>query len=275
MTNQIKAKVAQVLNSREMVINKGANAGVTQGMQFSVLNSKGQRVIDPETKVELGSLNLEKARVKVTKVYENMSICSTFRIRGGGFSSGFYGNVATDLFKLGKPVVETFETDAEIIKEIDTTNLAVQIGDDAHQILESNSQIFPSIENAKAAIRGMHENEMQYQGDWRPPYVQLDLLSAFEKALLTFIELETDSEVIERCRKSRELISELKNDLRAEAFGFLANSVSAVRFEEMTDAEVSNALRPEKLGGMVSRHTGMTRIFEEELSSIFNLVVGN
>lgn len=268
MTNRISAKVAQILNSRDLVINRGSNSGVTLGMQFKILNSRGQRIIDPETHEELGSLDLEKAVVKVTKLYENMAICSTFRVTGGGYTNAFYGALSTELLKFAAPRMETLETGAETQKEIDLKKSVVEVGDEAIQIVNSTDNLFSDIDTAKNAIANMHNNEMQYEGDWRPVYVHLDLLSAFEKALKTITSLSLDSKIVEKCTESLAVISDLKRDLRAEIFSFMGNTTTASRFEAMSDTEISNAIRPDKLGGLVTRHTGLAHTYEEELSRV-------
>ena len=44
MTNEpseIRGKVAQILNSRQLVLNVGSNGGVEEGMIFAVLDPRG------------------------------------------------------------------------------------------------------------------------------------------------------------------------------------------------------------------------------------------
>lgn len=72
----IEGKVAAVLNTRELVINRGADAGVTVGTKFAVLGA--QEVTDPDTNRPLGSLHREKIRVEVVEVQDNMAVARTY-----------------------------------------------------------------------------------------------------------------------------------------------------------------------------------------------------
>jgi hypothetical protein len=72
----IEGKVAAILNDRELVINKGETSGVKSGMIFGVLEEK--EVQDPDTKEELGLIEIVKIRVKVVDVKPKMSICRTY-----------------------------------------------------------------------------------------------------------------------------------------------------------------------------------------------------
>ena len=84
MTTQVKpirGKVARVLNDREVAINRGAVDGVESGMEFNILASDVQKIQDPDTKEYLGSVRRPKTRVKVTLVYDRLSVAETFRTR--------------------------------------------------------------------------------------------------------------------------------------------------------------------------------------------------
>ena len=72
----IEGKVAAVLNDRELVINRGETSGVKPGMIFGILEEK--EIQDPDTKEELGSVEIVKIRVKVVDVKPKMSICRTY-----------------------------------------------------------------------------------------------------------------------------------------------------------------------------------------------------
>ncbi len=72
----IEGKVAAVLNDRELVINKGESSGVKPGMIFGVPEER--EIQDPDTKEELGSVEIIKIRVKVVDVKPKMSICRTY-----------------------------------------------------------------------------------------------------------------------------------------------------------------------------------------------------
>jgi hypothetical protein len=94
LTQRIEGKVAQVLNVRELVINKGSEHGVTRGMVFAVLNRQGVRILDPETEEELGSVEIPKVLVKAVRVEPLLAVARTFVehrqvIGGSGFSNMF------------------------------------------------------------------------------------------------------------------------------------------------------------------------------------------
>ncbi len=76
---RIEGKVAGILNKWELVLNVGAADGVQVGMRFAVLNPSGVKIKDPDTNVVLGSVDLEKAVVKVVRVQERICVTRTFR----------------------------------------------------------------------------------------------------------------------------------------------------------------------------------------------------
>ena len=77
----IEGKVAQVLNTRELVINVGSDDGVKRGMIFEVLDDTGSEIRDPDTNELLGSVLRPKVRVKVTTVEPRLAVASTYRTR--------------------------------------------------------------------------------------------------------------------------------------------------------------------------------------------------
>ena len=79
MSKLIRGKVARVLNSREIVITVGSENGVKIGMQFEVLDRKGEDIKDPDSGELLGSIKMPKVRVKVVQIQKRISVASTFR----------------------------------------------------------------------------------------------------------------------------------------------------------------------------------------------------
>jgi hypothetical protein len=79
-TPRIEGGVAEILNSRELVINRGANHGVTEGMYFAVMSSDKRltNIKDPDTGQVLGSIPRETVRVRVEQVLDNMSVAKTY-----------------------------------------------------------------------------------------------------------------------------------------------------------------------------------------------------
>lgn len=71
-------QVALVEDDYTLVINRGAEAGVTPGMVFAVYSDVGQVITDPESGRELGRLRREELRVRVFDVHPLFSRAHTF-----------------------------------------------------------------------------------------------------------------------------------------------------------------------------------------------------
>ena len=135
-TDPIRGKVARVLNSREVAINKGADDGVEIGMIFKILSTKGSAIEDPDTGESLGSVDLVKTSVKVTVVQDRIAVASTFRshrVNVGGRGLGFSG-----LFEPPKweTRFETLRIDEAAIEDLDEEDAIVNTGDPVVQDLE-------------------------------------------------------------------------------------------------------------------------------------------
>lgn len=73
----IEGKVATILNTRELTINRGSLDGVEAGMRFKIVDENAA-VIDPDTKEELGTIAREKIRVRVIDAQPRFSIAHTY-----------------------------------------------------------------------------------------------------------------------------------------------------------------------------------------------------
>ncbi len=73
----IEGKVAKVLNKRELVINRGAEHGVENGMRFEVVDDFDP-ILDPDTGETLGTIKRVKIRVRVSYVQPRFSIARTY-----------------------------------------------------------------------------------------------------------------------------------------------------------------------------------------------------
>lgn len=78
MSEPVTGQVALVEDDYTLVINRGAEAGVTPGMVFAVYADAGRVVRDPETGRELGRLQREKLRVRVFDVAPLFARAHTF-----------------------------------------------------------------------------------------------------------------------------------------------------------------------------------------------------
>jgi hypothetical protein len=74
----ITGQVALVEDDYTLVLNRGAEAGVTPGMVFAVHSTTGQVITDPESGRELGRLSREALRVRVFDVHPLFARAHTF-----------------------------------------------------------------------------------------------------------------------------------------------------------------------------------------------------
>lgn len=74
----MNGQVAHIEDDYTLVINRGAQAGVTAGMVFAVHSDSGAVITDPESGRELGRLNREKVRVRVFDVHPLFARAHTF-----------------------------------------------------------------------------------------------------------------------------------------------------------------------------------------------------
>lgn len=75
--NEERYNVVKILSEYSVVINAGINDFVKLGDYFHILDSEGDEVIDPITKEIIGTLDISKATVEVTELYESMCVCSS------------------------------------------------------------------------------------------------------------------------------------------------------------------------------------------------------
>lgn len=144
MTEPIRGKVAQVLNKKEIAINLGMTKGVTVGMYFDVVDAKGEDIKDPDTGEVLGSIDIPKVRVRVTKAHENLSLATTYRnekvnVGGTAKTSGFrtLGPFARSLMPPEWVTkYETLEMTEETPKPFNEEDSYIKIGDPVVQVLE-------------------------------------------------------------------------------------------------------------------------------------------
>lgn len=140
MSEPLKGKVAKILNSRELVINVGLVQGVQLGMIFEVLDPKGENIVDPDSGEVLGSIDRPKVKVKVTKVFEKLSVASTYgskQVNVGGTGLGSIGlrGFAQELMP-PKWVTkyETLKTTEKTWEDVDEKDCFVKIGDPVRQV---------------------------------------------------------------------------------------------------------------------------------------------
>lgn len=140
MTEPIRGKVAQVLNSREIAINIGSAGGVTVGMYFDVLEP--EEVMDPDSGVVLGSIERSKVRVRVSHVQEKISVATTFRKKrvnvGGAVAFPVAFDSVSQLLLPPKWITkyETLKTEEKTWEDLDEKDSYVSTGDRVVQVIE-------------------------------------------------------------------------------------------------------------------------------------------
>ncbi len=75
MSTPIEGKIAKIVDERTVIINRGAEAGVREGMKFAIL-AGGDAVADPDTGEALGTWEVVKDYVKASHVQEKISVCT-------------------------------------------------------------------------------------------------------------------------------------------------------------------------------------------------------
>jgi hypothetical protein len=131
---RIEGKVAEIISDRDLVINRGKVDGVTVGMQFRILHSRGAAIKDPDTQEIIGQVEIDKTVVKITSVDERIAVGRTFRTikEGGGAFGSLYAN---NLFKPPTVSVETLKTGGKNAKnDLAPEQSFVKIGDKAVQL---------------------------------------------------------------------------------------------------------------------------------------------
>jgi hypothetical protein len=128
----IHGKVASLLNASTVVLNVGSRQGVTEGMEFDILNRNAGTITDPDTHEELGSLTLAKLRVSVNAVFPQLAAA---RIKGGGAGRGLFA----PWLSLGGGT-SLRRTEHEDIEEIAEKDSIVKIGDEVVQVPVSTTK---------------------------------------------------------------------------------------------------------------------------------------
>lgn len=132
----IEGKVAAIVNERDLVINRGSDAGVEEGMKFGVIEGEVP-VKDPDTGEILVKLKREKIRVKIVEVHSKYSIgktYQTYRVNVGGYGSIFdFNRLATPRQEVTR--VRTIRTSSQV----DQAAVPVDIGDMVVEVEQESS----------------------------------------------------------------------------------------------------------------------------------------
>jgi len=144
MSAPIRAKVARILNSREIVITAGSSHGVVIGMYFDVMDQKEEDIRDPDTGEILDSIERPKVRVRVIHVKENISVASTFKKMQ--VNIGGTGPLLTDYGGLSRILLppryvtryETLKTDEKTWENLEEEQSYVKTGDPVVQVVDES-----------------------------------------------------------------------------------------------------------------------------------------
>ena len=142
MIESIRGKVARILNSREMAINVGSDSGVTVGMRFDVMDTKGEDIQDPDTGELLGSVERPKVRVEISNVQERLSVASTYEqeqvnVGGAGLFSGVGETARIFMPAKWETRYETLKTEEKTWEDLDEEYSYVKTGDPVVQVMDA------------------------------------------------------------------------------------------------------------------------------------------
>lgn len=73
-------KVIEILNSKELMINYGSSQGAKKGREIRI-SIKGEPVIDPDTKEQIGTLDIIKGELEIYQTFPNFSICRNIQYK--------------------------------------------------------------------------------------------------------------------------------------------------------------------------------------------------
>ena len=133
----IEGKIAKILNTRELVLNRGSDDGVSVDMEFAVLEPR-LSIIDPETKEPLGELEREKIRVRVFETHPKFSLARTYETyRELNRDEGILGRFSPQSYYVTQ--VKRLNTSGAPAYQEGVAN--VDIGDIATQIAKSASNV--------------------------------------------------------------------------------------------------------------------------------------
>ena len=129
----IEGKVAAILNERDLIINKGADAGITEDMKFKVVDPEVE-IKDPDTGEALGSISMEKVRVRIVEVQSKFSIGKTYEtytINVGGVMPADLGDAFRRVLSPRQEVtrVRTLRIDPSAGGLMTETKSFVKVGD--------------------------------------------------------------------------------------------------------------------------------------------------
>lgn len=124
-----KFRVVRIIDDTSLVVNAGTENGVEKGDIMQICGV-GATIVDPETKKELGCLDIVKAKLNVSEVYDKMCVCET------PYVSTYFSNLlSSSLFSSKQEKMDVEPT--EILGDGDKT---IRIGDVAKHIKKQKTE---------------------------------------------------------------------------------------------------------------------------------------
>jgi hypothetical protein len=77
------ATVVKIIDTRKLVINRGAHDGIKPGQRFLIYHLEEEPIIDPITNESLGHLEIVRGTGKVFHIQERLSIIESDMRRAG------------------------------------------------------------------------------------------------------------------------------------------------------------------------------------------------
>jgi hypothetical protein len=118
----IEAKVIRILDEYTVVINKGSSDGLTAGMRFLIYEIDPEELIDPDTKENLGKLEIVKGIGKILHIQDKIAT-----LQSDKFTTSQRIRKPIQSLKTFMGEVESFDTDMEPFKDIKNGDLVKRI----------------------------------------------------------------------------------------------------------------------------------------------------
>ena len=125
-------KVVKIIDPRQIIINAGKDNGINKDSKFEIFGP-GEEVIDPTTNESLGYIDLIKAEVIPSSIYDKMCVCKgkTVFLPTANFTSAIL------------PLLETAELN------VNPTEMTGGFSEEAYQINVGDSARLINDENDK------------------------------------------------------------------------------------------------------------------------------
>lgn len=117
-------KVIKILSEYEIIINYGLYDGAKVGQDVRIY-TKGEEILDPDTKESLGTLDLIKEELEIYRAYEGFSICRKVTIK----NSNPMSPLASNFFSTTKEYKQINISNKDISSKDLPENSPVKIGD--------------------------------------------------------------------------------------------------------------------------------------------------